>query len=190
VSLPVLRRALAFFLPCVVVVTIACGLAYAVVQFDLRSGANDPQQQLAEDAAAGLDAGAPPSAVVAADTVDVSRSLAPFVLVFDPVGKVLAGNARLDGQVPVPPVGVLETARRDGRDAVTWQPREGIRIAAVAVGWKDGSVLAGRSLRLVEGREDSALLLSFLAWVVGVAALAAAALVASRLWPGGEPRST
>ena len=49
------RRALAFFLPVAVLATLTCGLIYAEVQQDQRSGANDPQVQLAEDAAARLN---------------------------------------------------------------------------------------------------------------------------------------
>ena len=51
----VVRRALAFFLPVAVLATLCCGFVYTAVQQDLRMGANDPQLQLAEDAAAFLD---------------------------------------------------------------------------------------------------------------------------------------
>jgi hypothetical protein len=51
------RRALAFFLPVAVLAVFACVLGYALVQQDLRSSANYPQLQLAEDAARALDAG-------------------------------------------------------------------------------------------------------------------------------------
>ena len=48
---PGLRRTLAFFLPVAVLATLCCGLVYAALQHDLRTGANDPQIQLAEDTA-------------------------------------------------------------------------------------------------------------------------------------------
>ena len=60
----VIRRALAFFLPVAVLATLCCGLVYGAVQQDLRMGANDPQLQLAEDAARALDAGAPAATLV------------------------------------------------------------------------------------------------------------------------------
>lgn len=178
-----LRRALAFFFPVAALATLACVLVYAAVQQDLRSGANDPQFQLAEDAAAALDAGAAPSTLVAGTKVDLSRSLAPFLVIFDVSGAVLATDGVLDGHDPVPPQGVLESARLDPPDTVTWQPREGVRIAQVSVRWQGGTVLAGRSLREVERREDQALLIAAAAWLAGLVGLAGAALVAAWLWP-------
>ncbi len=179
----VLRRALAFFLPVAALATLSCFLVYAAVQQDLRSGANDPQFQLAEDAAATLDAGAAPSSLVAATKVDLARSLAPFLVVFDLSGAVLATDGVLDGHDPVPPQGVLDSARLQPPDTVTWQPREGVRIAQVTVPWQGGTVLAGRSLREVERREDQLLLMTAAAWLVGLVGLAGAALVAAWLWP-------
>lgn len=186
-----LRRAAAFFLPAAVLATLACGLIYVEVQQDLRSGANDPQYQLAQDTAASLNAGATPASLVsAAAPVDPSASLAPFVLVFDSNHAVLAGDATLDGGSPVPPHGVLDAARPGSPNAVTWQPRRGVRIAAVVVAWNGGVVLAGRSLLRVEEQEANAELLAGAAWLVAMAALAMASLAAAWLWPTGrsEPR--
>jgi hypothetical protein len=115
-----LRRTAAFFLPLAVLATATCGLAYAETQQALRSGANDPQLQLAEDAGARLDAGATPSSVVdPSPPVDLARSLAPFVIVFDAQGQILASNASLDGGQPAPPSGVLDAARPGTPNAVT-----------------------------------------------------------------------
>ncbi len=183
---PTIRRALAFFVPSIVLAALACGLVYAAVQQDLRMGANDPQLQMAEDAARGLDAGAQPPALVGATKVDVAVSLAPFLAVYDLSGKVLATDGSLDGHDPVPPAGVLEAARADPPNMVTWQPRAGVRIASVTVPWSGGTVLAGRSLREVERREDQVLLLAVAAGLVMLVALAVASLIAARLWPASR----
>jgi hypothetical protein len=179
----VLRRAVAFFLPVAVLATLACGLIYVEVQQDLRSGANDPQFQLAEDAAARLDAGADPRLVVPATGVDLASSLAPFMIVFDSSYKVMATNAILDGGSPAPPHGVLDAARSGSPSAVTWQPRDGVRIAAVTVAWRGGLVLAGRSLRRVEEQEQNAESIAGFAWLPMLALLAFASLAAAWLWP-------
>ncbi len=189
-----LRRAVAFFIPAALVLSVACGLGYASVQQALRGGANDPQVQLAEDAAAALASGGTPDSVVGPGsavaglagpgTVDAAVSLAPFVVVYDASGAPLASNARLDGAVPAPPAGVLAAATASGRNTVTWQPRVGVRIATVSVPWPGGTVLAGRSLRTVEQREDMALLLAGAAWLAGLVALVVASLVAGAIWPG------
>lgn len=82
----------------------------------------------------------------------------------------------------VPPLGILDTARPGTPNPVTWQPQQGVRIAAVAVSWTDGTVLAARSLREVERETDSILMIVVAAWVVMLVALAAGALAAAVLW--------
>jgi hypothetical protein len=177
------RRALAFFLPVSVLATLCCGLMYAADQQNLRSGANDPQIQMAQDAAGALDAGAQPTSLVSVGRVDVAHSLAPFLVVFDSSGKVLATDGQLDGHDPIPPSGVLASAANNPPDIVTWQPRSGVRIAAVVVPWQGGSVLAGRSLAQVEIRESNALLIALAAWLAMLVALGLASLAAAWLWP-------
>ncbi len=173
-----LRAAFATFLPLAVLATLLAGLVYGVAQQGLRSGANDPQRQLAEDAARALDAGADPAKVVGPGPVDVAVSLAPFVVVYDATGRVLASSGALDGANPVPPAGVLEHATADEPNVVTWQPRDGVRVATVTARWGGGTVMAGRSLREVERREDQVLLLVAAGWVVTLAAVALASIAA------------
>jgi hypothetical protein len=108
-----------------------------------------------------------PAQVVGSGTVDPSRSLAPFLIVVDPSGNVVASGARLDGSAPVPPKGVLDAAARLGEELVTWQPRPGVRIASAEVPidkGRKGFVVAGRSLRVVEEREDELLRLVSADW--------------------------
>ena len=104
-------------------------------------------KQMAEDTARALDNGASPSSLVAPHPVDIAKSLAAFLIVVDRSGQSLASSADLHGQVPIPPSGVLETARRTGANILTWQPEPGVRIASVTVPYRDGYVVAGRSLR-------------------------------------------
>ena len=177
------RRALAFFLPVAVLATLCCGLVYAADQQNLRSGANDPQIQMTQDAASALDAGAQPTSLVSVSRVDVAHSLAPFLVIFDSSGRVLATDGQLDGHDPIPPSGVLASAANNPPDIVTWQPRGGVRIAAVVVPWQGGTVLAGRSLAQVEIREDNALLIVLAAWLAMLVALTLASLAAAWLWP-------
>lgn len=179
----ILRRALAFFLPVAVLATLCCGFVYTAVQQDLRMGANDPQLQLAEDAAHSLDAGAPATSLVGSTKVDVAVSLAPFIVIFDPAGHVLASDGVLDGHDPIPPLGVLDAARQDPPNAVTWEPRASVRIASVTVPWHGGTVLAGRSLREVGREVDNILFVAAAGWVVMLGALAVTAVTAAWLWP-------
>ena len=118
---------------------------HVVVQQALRTGANDPQVQLAEDGTRALDAGAAPASLVGPGSaaaglagpapVEPSVSLAPFIVVYDAAGAPLAGNATLFGGTPKPPAGVLETADRPASTRSRRQPGQSARIAAVVVGW-------------------------------------------------------
>jgi hypothetical protein len=185
----IIRRAAAIFLPIAVLATVMSGLIYVEIQQDLRGGANDPQFQIAEDAAARLDAGAATGSVVdASNPVDLATSLGTFVIVFDADHAVVATNATLDGGSPAPPRAMLDAATPGSPSAVTWQPRSGVRIAAVTVAWKGGFVLAGRSLRRVEQLEWNAQLLAGAAWACGLVALALASLAGAWLWP--RPRTS
>jgi hypothetical protein len=168
------------WIPLAIVVTAVCGLVYLAVQQGLRQTANDPQIQIAEDAAAALENGASVESVVPADKVAAERSLAPFVMVFDDRGEVLGSSALLHGRIPQLPMGVLDYVRAHGEDRVTWEPEAGVRIAAVIVrheGAQPGFVLAGRSLREVEVREGNAELEAGAAWIVTLAASLAAVVL-------------
>jgi hypothetical protein len=170
-------KILRVWLPIAVVTAAFCGLAYLTVQQSLRQGANDPQIQMAEDAAAALAQGQNPESLVPLSTVDIARSLVPIMIVYGVAGNVLASSAVLHGVIQDIPADVLDYARANGEDRVTWQPEEGVRIAAVVVryeGTQSGFVLAGRSLREVEVREAQTEQLAGLALVVTLAASLAA----------------
>jgi hypothetical protein len=150
-------RAFPKWLPIGVAVTLVLGISYVFVQQSYRQGANDPQIAMARDAAASLTAGTPASGLVPSAKVDPSKSLSPFLIVLGADGKLVASSMTLGTAQPVPPAGVLDTAKSTGEYRVTWQPRADARIAAVVVpvtGGPGGWVVAGRSLQVVEGRED------------------------------------
>ena len=141
---------------------------YAVVQQDIRTGANDPQIQLAEDGATALGDGFSAYSLVGQTKIDIAHSLAPFVIVLDDSGKVIASSGLLGGQVPLPPSGVLDFARNNADDRITWQPASTTRIAAVVrhySGKTTGFIVTGRSLREIEVREGQLTLMIAAAWV-------------------------
>jgi hypothetical protein len=88
------------WLPIAITIVGLGGLTYAAVQHSLRLGANDPQIQLAEDAAAKLASGADPSGVVPGPAVDAHASLAPFMIVFDSNGQVVASSGQINSHTP------------------------------------------------------------------------------------------
>jgi hypothetical protein len=174
-----IKKILRQWFPLAVAVTGVCGLVYLAVQQELRQTANDPQIQMAEDAAAALEGGAALESVVPSGKVAIESSLSPFLIVYDDRGTAVGSSAALHGRTPQLPEGVLEYVRSYGEDRITWQPEEGVRIAAVIIryqGASPGFILAGRSLREVEVREDNALLEAVAAGIVTLGASLAAVI--------------
>jgi hypothetical protein len=178
-TMPLWFRVLRLWIPGTLVLTVTCGFAYGAVQQLYRTGADDPQVQMARDVAAKLKDGYSSSNVVPRGEVDIATSLAPFVIVYDIANKPRSWSGTLDGEPPVPPVGVLDAARRRGENRVTWQPRPDVRIATVVVAVdapRSRVVLAGRSLRETEERIASLGYMVIAAWGVGIVGLFAAVL--------------
>jgi hypothetical protein len=151
------KTILKYWLLIAVIVSGLTGLIYVAVQQDIRHAADDPQIQMAEDTAAKLADGQQIQNVVPSEKVDIAKSLAPYIMIFDTTGKPIASSAQLDGQTPTIPPGVFDYVRQNDEDRFTWQPQSGVRSAVVVTQFKGpnpGFVLAGRSLREVEKRED------------------------------------
>ena len=152
----------------VVVLTIMFGTAYGIGQQILRLNANDPQIQLAHEVAMQLDQGTKAEDVVGAYKVNISQSLASFVVIYDKKGNPVAGTGYLEGARPKIPIGVLKAAENHNDNRVTWQPNNDVRIASVSVAAKNYYVLAGRSLREVENREQEILQIALSGWVAAL----------------------
>jgi hypothetical protein len=187
-----MKKVLKYWLLSAIIVSSLAGLLYVVVQQDIRLNANDPQIQLAEDAATALSNGQSVQSVVPTQQVDIAHSLAPYIIVFDTNGKPIASSAQLNGQTPTPPSGIFDSVKQHGEDRVTWQPQLGVRSAIVVTsfsGSTSGFVVAGRSLREVEIREDTMLQLVLLGWgTILIVTLFAAALLIRRSTKAGTPR--
>ncbi len=163
------RKIFLAWLPLACFTTLFALLAYAVVQQDVRQSANDPQIEMAED-------GVSPQSL---SQIDISKSLAAFVIVFDDNGEPIASSGTLEGTVPIPPAGVFDYVRTSGggnlrptdvsgEDRFTWQPEPSVRIAAVVAKTDTGFILAGRNMREIESREEHILFITFLAWLFGI----------------------
>jgi hypothetical protein len=142
---------------------------YAQVQHMARSNANDPQVQISEDIIAALGQNIAPQAITGTNQIDVSKTLAPFVIIYDANGNAVASSAQIGGQVPVLPAGVFDTVKEKGEARLTWQPNDTNRFAAVIKSYQSGDttgyVLVARSMREVEERNKEALELALAAWI-------------------------
>ncbi len=158
------------WLPFAVVITAFVLLVYAAVQQAYRQGANDPQIQMAEDAAKALEQGQTVDELIPARRVEMDRSLAPFYIVYNLTEQPIAGNGYLNQSLQTLPQGVLEYTSEEGEDRITWQPQPNVRIAAVIVAYKDGYVLAGRNLSEVEERVARMSLMTGVTWLLALVA--------------------
>jgi len=158
------------FLPFAVIITAFCILAYVTVQQAYRQGANDPQIQMAEDTAYLLDNGAPLENFWMMQGIEMTRSLEPFIVIYNLEGDPVGGSGLFNGGLPEVPLGSLEYARQNGQNRITWKPlaADETRIAAVIVPYKDGYVLAGRNLREVEIREAQTTQFAGMTWVLAM----------------------
>jgi hypothetical protein len=140
------------------------GFVFVAVQQNYRTSANDPQIQLAHDAADSLSSGTTTAVLLQnMQPIDIARSLAPFEIIYDHSGHELTSTGKLHGATPVLPAGVQDYTKTHGEDRFTWQPQAGVREAAVLVHQGQYYVLAARSLREVEQREHQLTLMAGLA---------------------------
>ena len=129
----------AALLVCIVFATVFVAIT-ETIKFD----ANNPQIQLATEAADALNGGKEPTDVVSG-RVNLGSSLAPFTIVYSKTGKAVAGNGYLDGQLPTVPENLLISSDLSGYHAGIWQPRDGLRFATVVTTSSQYYVLSGRS---------------------------------------------
>lgn len=182
-----MQHILKIWVPIALAATVLIALMGLAIQQDLWQSANEPQIQMAEDAAAAIEGGRLPSEVAPPSKIDIAESLAPFLIVFTDTGHPIASSATLDGLVPLPPRDVFDSVRQNGEDRFTWEPKPGVRSATVVTRFtrtvndeKGGFVLAGRSLRDVETRESELWTMVKVAWAVAfMGSLAAVAVIAT-----------
>jgi hypothetical protein len=157
------------WLPLAVAITCLSGLIYLSVQQNLRTNANDPQIQIAEDIANQLVGGQSPQAFIPSTIVDLSKSMATYIMLFDKDGKLVGSSVTLNGKTPVMPQGVFLSSKKSptSETRFTWQPEKGVRSAVVMDYYKGstpGYVLIGRSIKEVEVRETQQEYIVFLGW--------------------------
>ena len=166
--MPRLIKALKVWLPLASVASALLGFFYLSSQQILRQSANDPQIQMAEDAAAKLSAGASPGSVMPNQTTDLSSGLNSWLTITNEIGTVEASSAHLDTTTPIPPTSSLSYAATHDDNRITWEPTPAIRQAVVIVhftGRATGYAIAGRSLKEVENREGYLSQTTALTWI-------------------------
>lgn len=158
----------------VIIITVLSALIYVSVQQSYRSGANDPQLQLANDITNALRKNHPIEHLLPKDTIEISENTAPFIVLYNDKGEPIQSTGLLDGNLPQLPQGVFDFARRNGEDVVTWQPKKGVRMAMVVESLASSNVAfvaAGRSLKEVEKREGNLATMVMIGWLICIGAV-------------------
>ena len=155
----------------IVIITIIFLIIYAVVQQTYRTGANDPQMQMAQEINSKLEQNRSIEKFFA-DTIDIAQSLSVFNVLYDYAGKPIRSSGYLNNKMPELPQGVLEFAKKNTEHDVTWQPEPGVRMAMVIVSSNSAPVsfvASGRSLQEVEMRVHDLITIIFFGWMICVA---------------------
>jgi hypothetical protein len=156
------------------IITLALIILYACVQQTYRTGANDPQIQIAQDIATRLSAGRSVDHYFTGDTLDISSSLSVFAALYNSAGQPVMATGYLNGKMPQLPSGVFGFANQWGENRISWQPQQGVRIAMVIqkVSSSDiGFVGVGRSLKEVEIRENNLGRMILIGWLICIGIL-------------------
>jgi hypothetical protein len=187
-------RALSLWLPLLVAITGLFGFGYVAVQQNYRQSANDPQIQMAEDAAVLMSKNHFNTDLIfepGVPTTDIRQGLTPWIAIYDAGGANYGSTGLLNGDNPKMPTGLLDYSTwlshktwhsPTGLETrVTWQPESDIRQALVIVHFDSslggGYAVAGRSMRTTEERIISLTQLAAIAWSFTVLATYAAIFV-------------
>ena len=170
------------FLLAASILVVIFGTMYGVAQQIIRQSANDPQIQLAQDTADKLRAGANAQFLFNGN-INIGSSLSSFVVIYNHDGTPVDGDGYLNGVLPTAPKGMLTSSDDKAYHAITWQPSNGVRIASVTVATDRYYVVACRSIKEIEPREDK------IYFITLVGAMISIVILALRTWLKGiEPR--
>ena len=157
-----------FWIVIIFLVTFTCLLTYVVTQQVIRLGANELPVQFATETSTRLENGQSVKDAIPDETIDISKSLGTFVMIFDKDKNLIATSAMMGNVKPDYAKGVLDYVDKRGEDRVTWQPQVGLRFATVATKIRDKYIVAGRSLQEPEKLIGTIGNIAFLAWLACV----------------------
>ena len=180
---------LALWVPLAAALTCAAVLSYGAGQQLNRQGLNDPQIQMVRDAANEMESGRlqPPDIVKALPHIDITKSLSPFIAIYDESGNLLDSSGVRGTNKITPPIGLFEEVQKRGEYLVSWQPTPTERYAIVLKrmniesGWV---VVAGRSMSVAEDRTQHLGSLVVAGWLVSLVITLIACMVS--LWVKGK----
>lgn len=167
------------------IVTIVFGSVYLTLQHIGRQAVND-----APAAAAAVQVQQIGSDPATGPRLELTKDSGIFIMVYGEDNKPVFSTVTLHGEVPNLPVGVLDTTRIAGTDAVTWQPEPGLRMAVVTRQAAGRVVVAGQSLIPFENTDKWTQLALTAGWLTSMLVLAAAYAVSGLLSRRPRPHTS
>ena len=163
-------RTVVVFVLLVAIITVIFGAIYGAGQQIYRANANDPQVEVIDQLSQIIKQDVPLEAIVnGEEAIDLHESLSLFVMIFDAEKKLAGASAKIDGESPIPPSEAFDIAKQKGEYRFTWEPKDGVRIAAVLAPVDDkGYALAGKSLAEIDQRIYNLTLMVVVGWAVSV----------------------
>jgi hypothetical protein len=155
------------------VATLVLGAAYAMAQQSTRMSADDLPLTTSQVAKQELQNGSNAKDVVPTLKTDLRYDSTVFMIITDNSQHVVASSANLDGQIPLPPLGVFDYTNSHGNDVFTWEPSTGVRLATRVTMYgkspNDGYIITGQSLKPFEDRISTYTWISLIAWLAVIA---------------------
>lgn len=147
--------------------TFTCLLVYLVTQQALRLAANELPVELAIQTFLDLSHHQNTKIMLPTGPVDISKSLNPFVIIYDRKMNLVATTALIHNQKPLYPKEVLKELTHQNEIRVTWQPKPNLRFASVAIKYQNGYIVSGRSLLETEKLINQIEKIVIRAWFAG-----------------------
>lgn len=159
-------RTAIIFTALALVVTIIFGAIFGTGQQILRSQAEQEQVRGVRQVESVVQQGIPLNLIISSEeAVEMKDSLELFAMTFDANRQVLGTTAKLGEETPTPPENAFTEAKATGEHRFTWEPQEGVRIAAVLKPIGDqGFILAGRSLSETEKLVETLAWCTIIGW--------------------------
>lgn len=147
--------------------TFTCLLGYLITQQALRLDANELPAALAIQTSLDLSHHRNTKIMLPTVPVDISKSLSPFVMIYDRKINLVATTALIHNQKPLYPKEILKALSQQNEIRVTWQPKPNLRFASVAMKYQNGYIVSGRSLLETEKLINQIEKIVIAAWFAG-----------------------
>ncbi len=163
-------RTVVIFVTLVLLVTVIFGAIFSTGQQVLRGDSDYPQVEVVQQVEGIIKQGVPLDVIVnSEEAIDLEDSMSLFVMIFDKDKNLVGSSAKIGEQSPTPPAGSFDEAKSNGENRFTWQPQDGVRVAAVLKPVGDQAfVLAGKSLVETDKRIKTLTICTLIGWAVSI----------------------